>query len=64
MGKTDKVASMSLAEGKARLQATVTEEEKQIIEQLAAADDRTASNFVTRIVRKWLDENGHAPTSD
>ena len=54
------VENMPLAKDKARLQITVTTEEKKLIEKLAKQDDRTASNFVGRIVKSWLKENGHS----
>ena len=60
MAGIDTMSGM-IGEGKARLQATVTEEEKAVIEKLAEVDDRTVSNFVSRIVREWLKENGHTP---
>ena len=51
--------TMPLGKDKARLQITVSTEEKEIIEKLAEQDDRTASNFVGRILKNWLKENGH-----
>ena len=59
MKKKNTMQSMALGQDKARLQATVTKKEKEIIERLAIDDDRTASNFVGRIVREWLKSNGH-----
>lgn len=60
MKKVDNMSGVAIATQNARLQATVTKEEKEVIDALAAADDRTSSNFVGRIVREWLkDHNLH-----
>jgi hypothetical protein len=63
MGKTNIIQDMALSPKNDKVQPKLTKEEKALFDRLAAADDRSTSNFTARILREWLIEKGHLTPS-
>ena len=42
----------------------ISEDVKAALERAAAADDRSVSSLVERVLRAWLTQQGHMPTLD
>ena len=61
MSENSNVQSMAIGKGKARLQTTVSQEVKDIVDALAEKDKRTTSNYLEVIVEEWLRDRGHLP---
>ena len=50
------MTQMAIPDGKSRIAITLSDEARKQVEALAAADDRTVSIFIERLIRKRYEE--------
>jgi hypothetical protein len=59
MREPSSIPGMALSKNNDKVQPKLTKEEKALFDRLAAADERSTSNFTARILREWLVKKGH-----